>query len=146
MLSGKGQTCIKVLSRSVMPHFLRPHESSPPGLSVHGVLQAKTLDWVAISFLRGSSNPSIKPGSPELLADSLPSAPSGKPCIDLGNPGSGVEKIGGVLRTVTGTRSEPDWQKGNLIRPCKGAASSGSGRISCGPQPRLASLQQLPEK
>ena len=27
----------------------------PPGSSVHGILQAKILEWVAISFSRGSS-------------------------------------------------------------------------------------------
>ena len=30
---------------------------SPPGSSDHGVLQARTLEWVAISFSRGSSQP-----------------------------------------------------------------------------------------
>ena len=30
---------------------------SLPGSSVHGVLQARTLEWVAISFSRGSSSP-----------------------------------------------------------------------------------------
>ena len=30
---------------------------SPPGSSVHGVLQARVLEWVAISFSRGSSRP-----------------------------------------------------------------------------------------
>ena len=28
---------------------------SPPGSSVHGILQARTLEWVAIAFSRGSS-------------------------------------------------------------------------------------------
>ena len=28
-----------------------------PGSSVHGILQARTLEWVAISFSRGSSQP-----------------------------------------------------------------------------------------
>ena len=27
-----------------------PMDCSPPGLSVHGILQARTLEWVAISF------------------------------------------------------------------------------------------------
>ena len=31
--------------------------SSPPGFSVHGVLQARILEWVAIHFSRGSSWP-----------------------------------------------------------------------------------------
>ena len=30
---------------------------SPPGSSVHGILQARILEWVAISFYKGSSQP-----------------------------------------------------------------------------------------
>ena len=30
---------------------------SPPSSSVHGILQARILEWVAISFSRGSSQP-----------------------------------------------------------------------------------------
>ena len=30
---------------------------SPPGSSVHGILQARVLEWVAVSFSRGSSLP-----------------------------------------------------------------------------------------
>ena len=54
-------------------------DSSPPGSSVHGVLQARILEWVAIPFSRGSSWPRIKPGSPALQADTLLSEPPGKP-------------------------------------------------------------------
>ena len=32
-----------------------PMDGSPPGSSVHGILQARTLEWVAISFSGGSS-------------------------------------------------------------------------------------------
>ena len=32
-------------------------ECSPPDSSVHGIFQARTLEWVAISFSRGSSQP-----------------------------------------------------------------------------------------
>ena len=31
------------------------HSLTPPGSSAHGVLQARVLEWVAISFSRGSS-------------------------------------------------------------------------------------------
>ena len=31
--------------------------SSPPGSSVHGILQARILEWIAISSSRGSSQP-----------------------------------------------------------------------------------------
>ena len=34
-----------------------PVDCSPPSSSVHGVLQARVLEWVAISFSRGSSRP-----------------------------------------------------------------------------------------
>ena len=36
---------------------------SLPGSSTHGILQQRTLEWVAISFSRGSSNLGIKPTS-----------------------------------------------------------------------------------
>ena len=32
-------------------------DCSTPGSSVHGIFQAKILEWVAISFFRGSSQP-----------------------------------------------------------------------------------------
>ena len=36
-------------------------ELSPPCFSVHGILQARMLEWVAISFSRGPSWPRIEP-------------------------------------------------------------------------------------
>ena len=54
-------------------------DCSLPGSSVHGIFQARTLEWVAISFSRGLPNPGIEPGSPALQADPLPSEPPGKP-------------------------------------------------------------------
>ena len=44
-------------SRSVMSDSLRPVDCSPPSSSVHGILQARILEWLAISFSRGSSWP-----------------------------------------------------------------------------------------
>ena len=46
-------------------------DCSPPGSSVHGVLQARLLEWVAISFSRGSSQPRDQTGSPTLQAESF---------------------------------------------------------------------------
>ena len=34
-----------------------PTDCSPPGSSVHGILQARILEWIAFSFSRGSSQP-----------------------------------------------------------------------------------------
>ena len=39
------------------PTFCDPMNGSPPGSSVHGILQARLLEWLAISFSRGSSSP-----------------------------------------------------------------------------------------
>ena len=39
------------------PTLCNPLDCSPPGSSVHGILQPRTLEWVAISFSRGSSQP-----------------------------------------------------------------------------------------
>ena len=43
--------CVCVLSQSC------PTLCSPPGSSVHGILQARILEWVAMPFPRGSSWP-----------------------------------------------------------------------------------------
>ena len=37
---------------------------SPPDSSVHGILQAKVLEWVAIPFSRDLPNPGSNPGLP----------------------------------------------------------------------------------
>ena len=55
-----------------------PIHCSLPGSSIHGIFQARILEWVAISFSRGSSPPMDRPGSLALLADTLPSEPPGK--------------------------------------------------------------------
>ena len=39
------------------PTLCDPMDCSLPGSSVYGILQAKVLEWVAISFSRGSSQP-----------------------------------------------------------------------------------------
>ena len=39
------------------PTLCDPMDCSPPGSSVHGILQARVLEGVAISFSRGSSQP-----------------------------------------------------------------------------------------
>ena len=48
--------CMQVKSLSRV-RLCDPMDCSPPGSSVHGILQARILEWVAISFSRGSSRP-----------------------------------------------------------------------------------------
>ena len=45
------------VSRSVVSDSLWPHGLQPSSSSVHGIFQARILEWVAISFSRGSSQP-----------------------------------------------------------------------------------------
>ena len=59
-----------------------PVDCSLQGSSVHGIFQARVLEWVAISFSRGSS----RPRSPALRADTLPSEPLGKNHILVETP------------------------------------------------------------
>ena len=48
---------MKVLVAHSCPTLCNPVDSSPPGSSVHGILQGRILKWVAIPFSRGSSQP-----------------------------------------------------------------------------------------
>ena len=57
------------------PTLCDPIDGSPPGSTVPGVLQARTLEWVAISFSRDLPDPRIEPRSPTLQADALLSEP-----------------------------------------------------------------------
>ena len=56
-----------------------PMDCSLPGSSVHGILQARVLEWVASPG--DLPNPGIEPRSPALRADALPSEPPGKPIL-----------------------------------------------------------------
>ena len=57
--TGPPSVCACVLS---CPTLCDPMDCSPPGSSVHGIFQARVLEWVAISFSRGS--PQLKFASP----------------------------------------------------------------------------------
>ena len=61
------------------PTLCHPMDCSPPGSSVHGNLQARVVEWVAIPFSRDLPNAGTEPRSPALRADSSLSEPTGKP-------------------------------------------------------------------
>ena len=50
-----GALAAEMLSHSVMFNSLQPVDCSPPISSVRGISQARILQWVAISFSKGSS-------------------------------------------------------------------------------------------
>ena len=53
--SGDVYVHVYVLVAQLSLTLCDPMDCSPPDSSVHGILQAEILDWVAISFSRGSS-------------------------------------------------------------------------------------------
>ena len=60
-------------------------DCSPPGSSVHGIFQARILEWVAIFCSRGSSQIRTEPASlvfSALVGGFFTSAPPGKPTIE----------------------------------------------------------------
>ena len=48
---------VKMLVVQLCLTLCKPMDCSPLGPSVHGILQARILEWVAIPFYRGSSQP-----------------------------------------------------------------------------------------
>jgi len=53
----------------------------PPGFSVHGISQARIVEWVAISYSRESSQPRIElasPASPSLAGGYFTTVRPGK--------------------------------------------------------------------
>ena len=54
-------------------------DCSLPGSSVHEILQARILEWIAMPSSRGPPDPGIEPRFPALQLDSLPSEIPGKP-------------------------------------------------------------------
>ena len=78
---------VKLLSRV---QLCDPVDCSPPGSSVHGISQARILEWVTISLSQGSSRPRdrtqvsrIAGRQRQMPADSLTSEPPGKPRLIL---------------------------------------------------------------
>ena len=59
-----------------------PLDCSPPGFSVHGILQARILEGVAISSSGDLPDPGMEPGSPVLAGGFFTTEPPGK-CLLL---------------------------------------------------------------
>ena len=49
--------CVRVCDTHLYPTLCYPMDCNSPGSSVHGILQARILEWVATVFSRGSSQP-----------------------------------------------------------------------------------------
>ena len=76
------------------PTLCNPMDCSPPGSSVHGILQARILEWLPCLPPWDIPSPGIKSASPALQVGSLSTEPPGKPrrpwtLEDVGVSGAG---------------------------------------------------------
>ena len=55
MITISSPSCVCVLSHSSCVQLCDPMDGNPPGSSVHGILQARILEWVDMPSSRGSS-------------------------------------------------------------------------------------------
>ena len=60
-----------------------PIDGSSPGSAVHGILQVGILEWVAMPYFRGSSQPRNQTWVSCIQVDSLPSEAPGKPMFKI---------------------------------------------------------------
>ena len=67
-----------VYTLSCVQLFCHPVDCGLPGSTVHGISQARILEWIAISFLRGSSQLGIEPISPAFAGRFFTTEPPGK--------------------------------------------------------------------
>ena len=75
-----GVRCVHAKSLQLCPTLCDPMDHSLPGSSIHGILQARILEWFAISFSKGLSHPRGRACVSYLLhwqAASLPLLPPG---------------------------------------------------------------------
>ena len=59
--------------------FPDPMDCSPPGSSVHGISQARILEWVDTSFSEDLRKPGVKPAYPTLAGGFFTAGPLGSP-------------------------------------------------------------------
>ena len=70
--SSVGQELLLFFSHKSSPTLFQPHGLCPPGSSLHGISQARILEWIAISFLKDIPNPVMNPCLQHWQMDSLP--------------------------------------------------------------------------
>ena len=71
--------CVCALSHFSCAQLCNPKDCNLPGSSVHGTLQARILEWIAIASSRGSSQPRVSHIAGGFFTAELP----GKPRLGL---------------------------------------------------------------
>ena len=80
MFTNHVNVCVYSVSQSCLI-LCDPMDCSLSGSSVHGIFQARILQWVSISYSRGSSRPGVEPvslASPALAGVVFTAVPPGK--------------------------------------------------------------------
>ena len=125
-------------------------DCNPPGSSVHGVSQARVLEWIAISFSRGSSRPRDQARSPTLKADSSLSEPQRSlegylPPLEIRKEHREDVKMQRKASDVHTAHSQlhPLQASEHSGRPSEGASSTGSACSPAGEGPRASFHEPL---
>ena len=120
-----------VFSMYVLSHFTRsylnlcnPTDCSLPGSSVHGILQARVLEWVAVTSFRDLPNSVIEPASltspvwaGRLFFVFLPLAPSGSPFVFTPPPNVVLTSLSAAFSLKTYLFQEPHFQMYQKTHP-----------------------------
>ena len=117
---------------------------SPPGSSVHGILQARILEWAAISFSRVFQTQELNPGIVSCIGrqniyhQAAREAPSRgiKGFLDQINLGNlGITRVkqfsSGPLRAFLGLLCIMDVQEGSSVRSFLGCGIRFVYQVSC---------------
>ena len=102
--------CVSMLVAQSCLTLCNPMDCSLPVSSVHGILQARILEWVAIPFSRESSwtMDQIRV-FPALETASLPSQPAGKPLPKNKNNNSVTQKLEEKIRKELREMNKDRW-------------------------------------
>ena len=79
------QKAVHAKSLELCPTLCDPMECSPPGSSIHGILQARILEWVAVPSSRGSSRCRDQTHIPCISGGFFTARPPGKSCLESCN-------------------------------------------------------------
>ena len=90
--------CVCVCVCGLSPTLWDPMDRSSPGSSVHGIFQARILEWIARPFSRGSSQPRDQT-QVSCIAESLPSELPWKPLNACSHFWLLIRIIWGVIKT-----------------------------------------------
>ena len=85
--------CILCVCAQSCPTLCDPMDCHPSGSSVHGIFQARVLEWVAISSSRGSSQPRNQTCM-SCIAGGFFTCCSGKPCLYMSDIPDRVSAMG----------------------------------------------------